>query len=242
MSKELLGPKEETVQSQSAFQEQMRLKLKRELGFYGWADDDVDLMEKEDSDDDYNVSPASQSRITSQPGATHTPPDIELGPVVSQAHQDFAFFFIMSGLFEGNRKGYQNTPWFAEGSFVCLPVCASLRREQENMGTCPLLHLARVFCHPSFHWLTIIQPTHHTTNPPAQGRCPKKTVFWDFVPNYGQVGVQSPKLFSENNHSVIFIYFQDFVLKQGWRWVGGGPGPKQIHGILSEKPLILSKK
>ena len=37
----------------------MRLKLKCELGFYGWDDDDVDLEEKEDSDDDYNVSPAS---------------------------------------------------------------------------------------------------------------------------------------------------------------------------------------
>ena len=31
----------------------------------------------------------------------------------------------------------------------------------------------------------------------------KKPFFWDFVPNYGQVGVQSPKLFSENNHLVI---------------------------------------
>ena len=70
----------------------------------------------------------------------------------------------MSGLFEGNRKVNQNTTWFAEGSFVYLPVCASLRREQENMGTCPLLHLARVFCHPSFHWLPTIQPT--TTHPP----------------------------------------------------------------------------
>ena len=31
----------------------------------------------------------------------------------------------------------------------------------------------------------------------------KKTFFWDFVPNYGKVGIQSPKLFSESNHSVI---------------------------------------
>ena len=37
----------------------MRLKLKGKLGFYGWDEDDVDLEEKEDSDDDYNVSPAS---------------------------------------------------------------------------------------------------------------------------------------------------------------------------------------
>ena len=44
MSKELLGPKEETVQSQSAFQEQMRIELKHELGFYGWDNDDIDLM------------------------------------------------------------------------------------------------------------------------------------------------------------------------------------------------------
>ena len=37
----------------------MRIELKHELGFYGWDEDDVDLEEKEDSDDDYNVSPAS---------------------------------------------------------------------------------------------------------------------------------------------------------------------------------------
>lgn len=37
----------------------MPIELKHELGFYGWDNDDVDLMEKEDSDDDYNVSPAS---------------------------------------------------------------------------------------------------------------------------------------------------------------------------------------
>lgn len=85
-------------------------------------------------------------------------------PRLTRILQDFAVFFIMSGLFEGNRKVNQNTTWFAEGSFVYLPVCASLRREQENMGTCPLLHLARVFCHPSFHWLPTIQPT--TTHPP----------------------------------------------------------------------------
>ena len=39
------------------------------------------------------------------------------------------------------------------------------------------------------------------------GKVSKKTFFWVFVPNYGYLGVQSPKLFSENNHSVIFTYF-----------------------------------
>ena len=37
----------------------MRIELNRELGFLQLDNDDVDLMEEEDSDDDYNVSPAS---------------------------------------------------------------------------------------------------------------------------------------------------------------------------------------
>ena len=40
------------------------------------------------------------------------------------------------------------------------------------------------------------------------GKVSKKPFFWDFVPNYGQVGVQSPKLFSENNHSVKTRFFR----------------------------------
>ena len=39
----------------------------------------------------------------------------------------------------------------------------------------------------------------------------KKLFFWDFVPNYGQVGVQSPKPFSENNHSAIFTVLPFFL-------------------------------
>ena len=100
MSKELLGTKEETVQSQSAFQEQMPIELKHELGFYGWDNDDVDLMEEEDSDDDYNVSPASQRKITSPPGATHTPLTSSWdlwSPRLTWILQDFAFFLSCQG-------------------------------------------------------------------------------------------------------------------------------------------------
>ena len=40
-----------------------------------------------------------------------------------------------------------------------------------------------------------------------KGKCPKKIGFFTLSQTMGRWGVQSPKLFSENNHSVIFTYF-----------------------------------
>ena len=173
MSKELLGTKEETVQSQSAFQEQMPIELKHELGFYGWDNDDVDLMEKEDSDDDYNVSPASQSRITSPPGATHTPPDIELGPVVSQAHQDLAGFCVFLSC-QGCSRAIEKATKIRHGlprdlSFIFLFVLlADVSRKiwaPVHSSTWPESFVIQVStgCPP----FNPPPPTHHTTNPPA---------------------------------------------------------------------------
>ena len=56
------------------------------------------------------------------------------------------------------------------------------------------------------------------------------------------MGVQSPKLLSENNHSVKTRFFRTpSQSRGGGGWVGV-QSPKQIHGILSEKLLIFSKK
>ena len=51
----------------------------------------------------------------------------------------------------------------------------------------------------------IQEPEHHSPSISKSLRegVQKKPFLLDFVPNYGQVGVQSPNLFSENNHSVI---------------------------------------
>ena len=51
----------------------------------------------------------------------------------------------------------------------------------------------------------IQEPEHHSPSISKSLRegVQKNPFLLDFVPNYGQVGVQSPNLFSENNHSVI---------------------------------------
>ena len=55
----------------------------------------------------------------------------------------------------------------------------------------------------------------------CKGRSQKNCFFWDFVPNYGLVGVQSPKLLSKNNRSVKTRFFRTPSQNRGGGgWVG----------------------
>ena len=55
----------------------------------------------------------------------------------------------------------------------------------------------------------------------CKGRSQKNWFFWDFVPNYGLVGVQSPKLLSKNNRSVKTRFFRTPSQNRGGGgWVG----------------------
>ena len=79
-----------------------------------------------------------------------------------------------------------------------------------------------------------------------KGRCQKKPFFCDFVPNYGQVGVQSPKLFSENNHSVILTanpLFLGLCPKIGVAVGGWGPRvPNKYMGFVRKPSHFFKKK